>query len=81
LAVPQTAVEGQTGGSGWPTARLAAVAEYTLRLTTILPVVNPENDWANVAAEKALAINPLKTNLDTGFSTFMTILIFQGWRH
>jgi hypothetical protein len=44
FAVPHAAEEGQTGGSGWPTARVAALPPYTLRLTTRLPGVKPEKD-------------------------------------
>jgi len=51
---------GQTGGSTWPTARLAAVALYTLLLTTMLPGVNAVCAEALAARLAAAIIEILK---------------------
>lgn len=52
VPVPQEAVAGQFGGSGCPTVTVAAVPVYTLRLTTRLPGVKPENEGIGPAPRR-----------------------------
>ena len=60
VAVAHTAVAGQTGGSTCPAARLAAVALYTLLLTTMLPGVKTVCAEALAARLAAAIIEILK---------------------
>ena len=52
VAVPHVAVDGQTGGRGWPAARVAALPLKTLRLTTIFPAVKPLKVWAEAGTAR-----------------------------
>lgn len=66
VPVPQLAVAGQFGGSGWPMVTEAAVPVYTLRLTARLPGVKPENElWANAGAQQIRTARQVEFNVFT----------------